>query len=59
VTRQLRPFSDWRVPARLTAWLRYLAIVKMVAAWALKKDDGSTPLERLCDFADRAEPRRI
>jgi len=32
-----------------------LAIVKMVAALALKKDNSSIPLERLCNFADRAD----
>jgi len=36
-----------------------LAIVKMVAALALKKDNSSIPLERLCNFADRAEPRQF
>ena len=33
-----------------------LAITKMVAVLSLKKDSGPTPLERLCGFADRAEP---
>ena len=37
MTWQLRPFSDWRVPARLTAWLRCLAIVKMVVALPCKR----------------------
>jgi hypothetical protein len=27
----------------------------MVAALALKKDNSSIPLERLCNFADRAD----
>ena len=33
-TRQLRPSFPWRVRARESAWLRFLAIVKMVAALA-------------------------
>jgi hypothetical protein len=31
----------------------------MVAALALKKDNSSIPLKRLCNFADRAEPRQF
>jgi hypothetical protein len=31
----------------------------MAAALALKKDNGSIPLKRLCNFADRAEPRQF
>src|SRR6516164_6842046 len=57
--RQLRPYYRWRDSARLAAWLRCLAIVKMVAALALKKDNSSIPLKRLCNFADRAEAQSI
>ena len=33
-----------------------LAIMWMVARIVLEKGNGSTPMERLCNFAARAEP---